>query len=140
MTLKVGEYYITIIKCDLMTQYDLTISEIAKSANITSLECSSRDIGVKIHSNVLQCLVDESPSSRVRLCNEFSSDDCRTSLFWIASSYEVICERCFCECKSLASVIFDSDTKVLRFDRYAFSSSGLTSIQIPSSVEMICEC
>jgi hypothetical protein len=36
-------------------------------------------------------------------------------------------------------VTFDSDIKVSRFDRIAFYDSGLTSIHIPSSVEMICE-
>jgi hypothetical protein len=36
-------------------------------------------------------------------------------------------------------VTFDSDTKVWRFDRFAFSESGLTSIHIPSSTEVICK-
>jgi predicted DsbA family dithiol-disulfide isomerase len=57
----------------------------------------------------------------------------------IPSSIQKICEWCFLECKSLASVTFDSDTKVSRFDDYAFSDSGLTSIHVPSSVEVICE-
>jgi hypothetical protein len=39
--------------------------------------------------------------------------------------------------KSLSSVTFDPDTKVSRFDPYAFCKSGLTSIHIPSSVEVI---
>jgi hypothetical protein len=51
----------------------------------------------------------------------------------------MICESCFSVCKSLASVTFDSDTKVSRFDDHAFGESGLTSIHIPSSVEVICE-
>jgi hypothetical protein len=41
--------------------------------------------------------------------------------------------------KLLALVTFDSDTKVWQFDRYAFCESGLTSIHIPSSVQVICE-
>jgi predicted DsbA family dithiol-disulfide isomerase len=57
----------------------------------------------------------------------------------IPSSVEVICEYCFSNCKSFASVIFDSDTKVSRFEGDVFSGSGLTSIHIPSSVEVICE-
>jgi predicted DsbA family dithiol-disulfide isomerase len=57
----------------------------------------------------------------------------------ISSSVEVICEACFRGCKSLASVTFDSNTKISRFDGYAFSLSGLMSIYIPSSAEMICE-
>jgi hypothetical protein len=60
-------------------------------------------------------------------------------VFHIPSSVEVICEHCFSECKSLASVLFDSDIKVLRFDRYAFSCNGLTSIHILSSFEAIYE-
>jgi hypothetical protein len=51
----------------------------------------------------------------------------------------MICERCFSKCEWLASVTFDRDRKVLRFDFSAFSSSGLTSIQIPSSIEVVCE-
>jgi hypothetical protein len=47
--------------------------------------------------------------------------------------------RCFSECKSLASVTFDPDTKVSRFDGNAFCRSGLSSIHIHSSVEVICE-
>jgi hypothetical protein len=75
----------------------------------------------------------------VGLCHEFLSDDCRASRFGIASSYEVICEDCFSGCKSLASVTFDSNSKMSRFDVCAFSWSGLTSIYIPSLVEVICE-
>jgi hypothetical protein len=63
----------------------------------------------------------------------------RASRFWIASSDEMIRERCFYECKSPASVTFDADTKVSRFDRFVFSASGFTSIHIPSSVEGICK-
>jgi hypothetical protein len=57
----------------------------------------------------------------------------------IPSSVEVICEYCFFECRSLASVRSDSDAKVSRFENRAFYGSGLTSIHIPSSVEVICE-
>jgi hypothetical protein len=73
----------------------------------------------------------------VRLCEEFSSCDCRADRIWIAFSDEMIYECCFCE--SLASVTFDTSTKVSRFNRHAFSGIGLTSIYIPSSVEVICE-
>jgi hypothetical protein len=76
---------------------------------------------------------------RVRLCGKFSSDDRRASRFWIAPCYEMICELCFSQCKSLASVAFDADTTVSRFDGHAFQWSGLTSIHIPSSVEVIHE-
>jgi hypothetical protein len=76
----------------------------------------------------------------VRLCDEFSSGDCRASRFWIASSYEVICGGCFSKCKLLALMTFDADTKVSRFDCRAFYQSGLTSIHISSSVEVICGC
>jgi hypothetical protein len=77
----------------------------------------------------------------LRLCSAFSIDDqsAQGRRFWIASFYEAICERCFSGCKSLASVTFDADTKVSRFEGSAFSKSGLTSIHIPSSVEMTCE-
>jgi hypothetical protein len=43
------------------------------------------------------------------------------------------------ECKLPASVAFDPDTKISRFEGDAFSWSGLTLIHIPSSVEVICE-
>jgi hypothetical protein len=75
----------------------------------------------------------------VRVCDEFSSGDGKASRFWIASSYEVIRDRCFSQCKSLASVTFDYETKISRFDVHAFYGSGLTSIHIPLLVEMICE-
>jgi hypothetical protein len=73
--------------------------------------------------------------------DKFSSGDHdgQESRFWIASSYEVIRDHFFFQCKSLALVTFDSDTKVSRFDGSAFSKSDLTSIHIPSSVELICE-
>jgi hypothetical protein len=57
----------------------------------------------------------------------------------IPSSVEVICERCFSECRSLTFITFDSYTKVSRVDRYAFYLNGLTSTHIPLSVELICE-
>jgi hypothetical protein len=39
-------------------------------------------------------------------------------------SYEVACESYLAECRSLASVTFDADTKVSRFDRSSFPQSG----------------
>jgi hypothetical protein len=64
--------------------------------------------------------------------------DRRASRFWIAPCYALICKRYFSQCKSLASVAFDADTTVSRFNGHAFQWSSLTSIHIPSSVEVIC--
>jgi hypothetical protein len=118
----------------LATQQDLKIGEIAKAADITSLECSSRTAFRRYTVFSRRITVMQ---GRLRHCDEFSSGDCRASRPWIASSYEVIRERCFYECKSLASVTFDSDRKVSRFGDNTFASTGLTLIHIPSSIEVI---
>jgi hypothetical protein len=66
------------------------------------------------------------------LCREFSSGDLGDfkSRFWIASFYEMICDGCFCECESLASMTFDADSKVLQFRGGVFCGSDFTSIRI----------
>jgi hypothetical protein len=56
----------------------------------------------------------------------------------IPAAVEVICARCFCSCKSLASATFAVDCKLSRLERYAFSESGLTVIHIPPCAEVIC--
>jgi hypothetical protein len=39
----------------------------------------------------------------------------------------------------LTSVAFESDLKLQRIEKSAFPQSGLTSIHIPASVEVLCE-
>jgi hypothetical protein len=40
----------------------------------------------------------------------------------------------------LSSIVFESDSHLQRIEGLAFSASGLTSIVIPSSVEVLCKC
>jgi hypothetical protein len=61
MAMKLGCYCVNIIKCDLVTQQYFRISKVTKAAEIPSLDCNSRENRVRIHSNVLQCLIDKSP-------------------------------------------------------------------------------
>jgi hypothetical protein len=45
---------------------------------------------------------------------------------------------CFCECKSLNEVIFESESKLKEIGQSAFRDSGLSgSIRIPNSVEKL---
>jgi hypothetical protein len=57
----------------------------------------------------------------------------------IDSSVEVIYESCFDSCNSLASVTFDSNSRLSRLESGAFRESGLQSIHLPGSLEVICE-
>jgi hypothetical protein len=57
----------------------------------------------------------------------------------IPSCVEFIAEQCFRRCKSLNELIFENDSNLKRIDKYAFSSSGLKSVQIPAKVESIGE-
>jgi alkylhydroperoxidase family enzyme len=58
---------------------------------------------------------------------------------WISSSICRLTGACFSNCKSLASVTFESDSKLQRIEACAFHVSGLTAIHIPASVEVLCE-
>jgi hypothetical protein len=54
------------------------------------------------------------------------------------SSIELLCEFCFYNCRSLASVTFELDSKLQRIDESTFAESGLIAIQVPASVELLC--
>jgi hypothetical protein len=51
----------------------------------------------------------------------------------------VICEFCFCSCKSLASVTFDANSRLSRLEKLAFHRTRLQSIYLPGSLKVICE-
>jgi hypothetical protein len=51
----------------------------------------------------------------------------------------MICEFCFSDCKSLASITFETGSRLSRLEKSAFSGSGLRSIHFPASIEVICE-
>jgi hypothetical protein len=55
----------------------------------------------------------------------------------IPSSVAVLGSSCFSECKSLSSISFESNSRLMRIEWDAFSCSSLQSIVIPSSVEII---
>jgi hypothetical protein len=57
----------------------------------------------------------------------------------LPESLEVICEICFADCISLASVTFDANSRLSRLESLAFYKSGLESIHLPGSLEVICE-
>ena len=58
----------------------------------------------------------------------------------IPASVEVLCERCFYECKSLSRVTFAAGSCLKRIEKEAFSGcSSLKEIEIPASVEVLCE-
>jgi hypothetical protein len=57
----------------------------------------------------------------------------------IESRIENLCESCFSNCRSLASITFESNSKLQRIEEYAFAESGLKTIHIPGSVEVLCK-
>ena len=48
-----------------------------------------------------------------------------------------ICEYCFSGCESLSGIVFKEGSHLKKIGNYAFEGSGLTSLQIPKSVEEI---
>jgi hypothetical protein len=57
----------------------------------------------------------------------------------IPVTVEVLGCMCFAECTSLAEVIFESGSRLVRIEEAAFCGSGLKKIEIPRSVEWIGE-
>jgi hypothetical protein len=55
----------------------------------------------------------------------------------IPKSVEVLCKECFSNCKSLTSITFESDSRLQRIEERAFAGTGLKSIIVPSSVEVL---
>jgi phage protein U len=45
---------------------------------------------------------------------------------------------CFSHCQSLTSVTFDANSRLSRLEKEAFCGSGLQSIHLPGSLEVIC--
>jgi hypothetical protein len=57
---------------------------------------------------------------------------------WIPSSIIIFCKSCFSKWFSLKSLTFQTGSKLQRIEEYGFSSSGLQSIIIPASAEILC--
>ena len=57
----------------------------------------------------------------------------------IPDSVEELCEKCFCECKSLSRVTFGESSSLKLIGKKAFLGSGVVEIHIPDSVEGLCE-
>jgi hypothetical protein len=55
----------------------------------------------------------------------------------IPSSVEVLCKKCFCDCQSLTSVVFEQGSKLQRIEGSAFTGSGLKSIEFPFPLLML---
>jgi hypothetical protein len=62
----------------------------------------------------------------------------RSSVVVIESRIEILGESCFSNCQSLASITFESDSKLQQIEESAFAESGLTTIEVPASVEVLC--
>jgi hypothetical protein len=60
----------------------------------------------------------------------------RSSSVVIPSRIEILCELCFAYCTSLTSVTFESNSKLHRIEESAVKGSGLTTIELPASVEV----
>jgi hypothetical protein len=54
-------------------------------------------------------------------------------------SVELLCEYCFQQGESLTSIPFESESKLSRIEKWAFRDSGITSIHLLSSVEVLRE-
>jgi hypothetical protein len=52
----------------------------------------------------------------------------------LPGSLEVICECCFSSCKSLASITFDSISRLQQIENSAFAWTALTALAIPGCV------
>jgi hypothetical protein len=58
----------------------------------------------------------------------------------VPGSVAVLCDRCFCDCKTFSTVTFELGSKLSHIERSEFSScSLLPSISISSSVEVLCD-
>jgi hypothetical protein len=58
---------------------------------------------------------------------------------WISTTIDNFQSYCDFISVSVESIIFENDSKLIRIDESAFSHSGLKSIIIPSSVEILCQ-
>jgi hypothetical protein len=63
----------------------------------------------------------------------------RSKVVVIDFRIKILCEFCFCSCKSPKSATFESDSKLQWIKKSAFAESGLTSIHVPTSVQVLCE-
>jgi hypothetical protein len=62
-----------------------------------------------------------------------------TQRVWISSSSSRFARLYFPNCRSLMSVTFESNSKLQRIDESAFQGSGLKTIDVPASVEVVCK-
>jgi hypothetical protein len=61
----------------------------------------------------------------------------RSSNIEIVSSIEIFGSFCFPYCESLSSISFESNSRLIRIESFAFSNSSLESIVIPSTVRIL---
>jgi hypothetical protein len=66
---------------------------------------------------------------------------CSSFAVWICTSSSIseLTQACLSDYKLLASVTFESDSKLQRIKVFAFEWRGWTSIPVPTSIEVLCE-
>jgi hypothetical protein len=68
-----------------------------------------------------------------RLIRDFSSYSCVA----IYRDIEILGSSCFSSSRSLSSILFQSNSRLVRIESHAFSFSSLQSIEIPRNVEIL---
>jgi hypothetical protein len=59
--------------------------------------------------------------------------------YWISCSVSVLCPSWFSHCLSLSLISFELGSNLQQIEEFAFYSSGLQTIVIPSSVTHLCK-
>jgi hypothetical protein len=59
------------------------------------------------------------------------------ALTWIPDSFYSLGQKLWNASHKIQSILFESDSQLIRIDSYAFSSSSLQSIEIPRNVEIL---
>jgi hypothetical protein len=116
-------------------RFEIASLDMKASSQAEKHSCASEDNTIKVLTRFFRRISVREGVIQILSQDYFRPEAAQRA--WISSSISVADINCFSNCTSLTSVTFESNSKLQRIEESAFEKTGLRTIQIPATVEVL---